>query len=128
MVNSNTPGTCVFMGISNKSKTKAEEVFDEYSVPDSDPIFRKTVIPIALARFVDEGRLISRSQAKRIVNRAENFSAIVFNFEDVKTIGQAFADELFRVFANSHPSIEITYINANESVRKMIARASSYKD
>jgi hypothetical protein len=41
----------------------------------------------------------------------------------VEMIGQAFADEIFRVFASAHPDIQIYHINANEEVTKMINRA-----
>jgi hypothetical protein len=40
-------------------------------------------------------------------------------------IGQAFADEVFRVFANDHPNIEILSINANDDVKQMIKRVST---
>ena len=38
-------------------------------------------------------------------------------------IGQAFADELFRVFAVAHPTIRITPINTEPAVAQMIRRA-----
>ena len=34
------------------------------------------------------------------------------NFEGVETIGQAFADEIFRVFAKANPHIQLLYIKA----------------
>ena len=66
---------------------------------------------------------MSRSQAKRVLNRIEKFKTVVFDFARVETIGQAFADEIFRVFANSHPEIELLPINANPDVQAMISRA-----
>ena len=47
---------------------------------------------------------------------------MILDFDQVPTIGQAFADELFRVFANQHPEIELVPENANEPVRFMIGR------
>jgi len=38
----------------------------------------------------------------------------------VELIGQAFADEIFRVFRDEHPQIHITYVGANEQVKKML--------
>ena len=36
-------------------------------------------------------------------------------------IGQAFADEIFRVWARAHEDVGCTVIDASPSVRKMIA-------
>jgi len=66
---------------------------------------------------------MSRSQAKRVVTRVEKFKTVMFDFTGIETIGQAFADEIFRVFANSHPEIELYPINANPDVQAMINRA-----
>jgi len=37
---------------------------------------------------------------------------------------QAFADDVFRVFANHHPKLELIPINTNISVKKMISRTT----
>jgi len=72
-----------------------------------------------------EGRdtLISRSQAKQILSRANHFKYIVLDFDGVLTIGQAFADETFRVFASNNPDIVITPTRTNQDIENMIARA-----
>ena len=44
---------------------------------------------------------------------------------DVDTIGQAYADEIFRVYATQHPAIEMHAIKVNSQVKQMIARARS---
>ena len=36
------------------------------------------------------------------------------------TIGQAFADEVFRVFANEHPDMQLYVTGANPAVQHMI--------
>ena len=69
--------------------------------------------------------LVSRSQAKRLLLRIDRFRTVVLDFENVNQIGQAFADEIFRVFARSHPGISVQFINANDDVRRMIKRAQS---
>jgi hypothetical protein len=53
---------------------------------------------------------------------------IILDFTGVPTIGQAFADEIFRVFAKEHPELTIHAIHANSEVNRMIlrARTSSY--
>ena len=47
----------------------------------------------------------------------------MFDFEGVASIGQAFADEIFRVFANAHPAIELIAMHANPEVQQMVRRA-----
>jgi hypothetical protein len=41
------------------------------------------------------------------------------------SLWQAFADEIFRVFANAHPKVELVAINANAQVTQMIRRAQA---
>ena len=58
--------------------------------------------------------LISRSIARRILSNIEKFKVIFLDFNRVKTIGQAFSDEIFRVFENKQKEITILLINMNE--------------
>lgn len=121
--NTNThAGTVVTMEISVSSEKQLRQVFDDYSSGPDDYRFDKTVVPVRLAIYEGE-RLISRSQAKRILNRVERFSHVILDFEGVDFIGQAFADEVFRVFNQAHRQIELTPVNANDEVLKMIRRA-----
>ncbi|MFH0834705.1 MAG: STAS-like domain-containing protein, partial [Patescibacteria group bacterium] len=66
---------------------------------------------------------ISRSQARRVLAGLEKFKVIVFDFDKVPMIGQAFADEIFRVFHDKHPQIRLETANMNEGVEFMIKRA-----
>jgi hypothetical protein len=52
-----------------------------------------------LARYGNES-LVSRSQAKRLLARIDRFKIVIFDFEGIEQIGQAFANEVFRVFKN----------------------------
>jgi len=114
-------GTAIFMKLNNHSSKTCKKIFDHYSDED-DLGFIRTVVPVKLAQYGNEN-LISRSQAKRVMARVENFKAVVLNFEGVPTIGQAFTDEIFRVFANSHPHIDLTSINCNSEVKRMVETA-----
>jgi hypothetical protein len=49
----------------------------------------------------------------------------MFDFTDVPTIGQAFPDEIFRVFAQQHPEMEIIRFKASTDVKRIIERAKS---
>ncbi|WP_261790718.1 STAS-like domain-containing protein [Fusobacterium polymorphum] len=66
--------------------------------------------------------LISRSIARRILSNIEKFKIVFLDFNGVKIIGQAFADEIFRVFRNKQKEITILPINMNEEVKFMIKR------
>jgi len=110
-------GTAIRMIISTKAQWTTKEVFKKFQ--GNTVGFRKTHIPIKLGEYPGE-QLVSRSQAKRILARFENFSEILLDFSDVETIGQAFADEIFRVFKNAHPEIEIVAIHTSSDVRRMI--------
>ena len=97
------------------------ETLDEYASGD-DFGFNKTVVPVRMARY-GEDQLISRSQAKRLLVRVELFETVLFDFREVETVGPAFADEIFRVFAMRHPEIELVAINTNPAIDRMIGRA-----
>lgn len=113
-------GTSVHMTLANSAKRIAKEIFDQYA--NEDYAFSKTAVPVNLARY-DDDALLSRSQARRVLARLDRFSTVLLNFEHVEHVGQAFADEVFRVFANAHPQIEIVPIRANTRVMEMISRA-----
>src|SRR3972149_12322968 len=100
-----------------------KKIFDQFASGE-DYGFNKTVVPVKLARYGQE-QLVSRSQAKRLLARVEVFKIVIFDFREVPSIGQAFADEIFRVFANRHPEIELSAIHANSEVKRMIERAKS---
>jgi anti-sigma regulatory factor (Ser/Thr protein kinase)/biotin operon repressor len=114
-------GTLVTMQLNPASTRTTTEVFDKFAGPDQYR-FDVTHVPVKLAQL-GEDSLVSRSQAKRLVSRFEKFSRVVLNFAGVATIGQAFADEVFRVFRNSHPDVELTWINTSDEVKRMISRA-----
>lgn len=117
-------GTLVTLALANDSKRNLQDVFDQYSSPEDDYVFTRTVIPVNLVRYGNE-RVVSRSQAKRLLTRIERFSTVVFDFSGIESVGQAFADEIFRVFSRSHPDIELIPINASEQITRMIRRAES---
>ena len=118
----NQNGTWVSMKLKNNTARTKKEIYDKFS--DDDYGFTKTVVPVRLAQYGNE-KLISRSQAKRLLERVDRFKTVLFDFAEVETIGQAFADEVFRVFVNEHPHIKILPINANDDVKQMIKRVTS---
>lgn len=116
-------GTAVCMKLGNATSRTSKQVFDSFSSGD-DYAFTKTIVPVSLAQYGDE-TLVSRSQAKRLLAGVDKFKVAVFDFSGVESVGQAFADEVFRVFKRQHPEIEIASVNANKAVAQMISRAES---
>lgn len=115
-------GTVVFMRIGLDSERTTSDVFNQFMNAPEDFDFSKTIVPMKLARLGDE-QLISRSQAKRLIARFDRFKKVILDFKSVNEIGQAFADELFRVYANEHPQVELTPVNMSNQVEKMWLRA-----
>jgi DNA-binding MarR family transcriptional regulator len=114
-------GTEILMRLDNASDRDLRQIFDDFSDPE-ECTFDRTVIPMRLAQFEGQ-KLISRSQAKRIAHRFERFKRVELDFDGVESIGQAFADELFRVFPRSHPDLRLVPINVAPAVDRMIRRA-----
>ncbi|NMM38172.1 MAG: DUF4325 domain-containing protein [Glaciimonas sp.] len=113
-------GTQVTMRLDNDSSRTSKEVFDKFALPEEFS-FAKTIVPVRLAQHEGE-TLVSRSQAKRLTRRFERFQTVIVDFTSVGEIGQAFADEVFRVFANAHPTIKMVPIKMTPSVKAMIRR------
>jgi len=115
--------TLVYMRIANNSSRILKDVFDKFST-ESPGDFDKTIIPVRLANSND---LVSRSQARRILSGLELFKEVILDFNGIEYIGQAFADEIFRVFKNMHPDTEIIAQNTNTDTQNMINRAVNTK-
>jgi len=114
-------GTAVFMQIANNSARTLRSVFDKYA-SGNEYGFDKTVVPVALARYGNE-LLVSRSQAKRLLARVDRFKIVIFDFSGIDQIGQAFDDEVCRVFKSRHPEMQRHFIRANRQVEDMIIRS-----
>lgn len=121
------PGTTIIMSIATDSRRTLRQVFEEFSSGPDDYSFAKTIVPVRLAQVGDE-TLISRSQAKRLMQRVDRFQHVMLDFTGVSTIGPAFADEIFRVFARQHPEVEIVAVRAIPEVQQMIRRAEVARD
>lgn len=119
-------GTYISMELAKNSQTRLQKVFDSFT-SGGDVGFSKTVIPVSLALYGDD-KLVSRSQAKRVLVRVERFKNVLFDFENVESIGQAFADEIFRVFRNKNPNTQLGFVSANSQVQGMVERALQNKD
>lgn len=119
-----TTGTAVFMFLRNSTSRTAKKIFDRFTSDDGDYSFDKTMVPVRLLSYGDD-QLVSRSQAKRLLSRFDRFKVVVLDFSGVASVGQAFADEVFRVFRSKHPHVDLQTKNVSSAVRRMISRAET---
>ena len=117
-------GTQVTFRINLHSNRHLSNIFRQYYSDPQSFAFDKTLIMIKL--YTMGTVYVSRSQARRVLSNVEKkFKVIILDFDNVPTIGQAFADEIIRVFGSKHPEIEIRCVNMNDNVEFMIKRAYS---
>ncbi len=112
-------GTSILLKVDNHTARSVKKVYAQYSVNNVYG-FNKTVVPVKLAKYGTD-QLVSRSQAKRVLVRVDQFSQVIFDFTGVDMIGQAFADQIFRVFAAEHPNVSLIPSRANEQIMGLIS-------
>lgn len=95
------------------------EVFARWTDPET-LAFARTRTSVKLAAVGT--RLLSRSEAKRIVAGLEKFDHVELDFEGVDIVGQGFVDEIFRVFSSAHPRVVLEPVRMNEGVAFMVGR------
>jgi hypothetical protein len=114
------PQTVVRMDIALDSQRLSNDVYLKYFEPSEvgGEAFHTTEVPVRLAQLSSE--LVSRSQAKWVMERATQFKTVVLDFEGVTTVGQAFVDEVFRVFATAHPHVRLRTMGLIPEVAQML--------
>lgn len=117
---SHVAGTIVLMDIALACTRTSQSVYERYFSPDEVgwDAFHTTEVPVKLAQL--SSQLISRSQGKWVVERATQFKTVILDFEGVDTVGQAFVDEVFRVFALAHPEVRLATINLEPAVARLV--------
>ena len=114
------PGTLVRFMADPISETRLEDLFAEYT---EDYQFTKTKPVVKLVAYGKQ--LISRSEARRLLARLEQFTEVTLDFKGVEGVGQGFVDEVFRVFRSKNPNIELDAVNMNSAVEFMVRRGLS---
>ncbi|MFN0054947.1 MAG: STAS-like domain-containing protein [Planctomycetales bacterium] len=116
-------GTRIDFSVEASTQRSPADVYNRFCAdPNDDELdlgFHKTHVPLRLAQYGTE-QLVSRSQAKRVLARFDRFREVLADYTEVPFIGQAFADEVYRVFAMQHPQVRIISINACRQVQQMI--------
>lgn len=94
-------------------------VDNHLTIMESKLIENKIIVRLFTPRFLG----VSRSEARSLLAGLDKFERVVFDFEHITDVGQAFADEIYRVFQNKHPDIVIQEENMSEGVKFMVERA-----
>jgi anti-sigma regulatory factor (Ser/Thr protein kinase) len=115
-------GTSVYAAIALNTTRTLESVLNAYSIDGAGVCFERTVVPLRLITSTIAG-LESRAQARRVASRLHQFRRAEIDFNGVAQIGHGFADELFRVLADS--PAELVPINMSPAVAAMIASVRS---
>lgn len=119
-VNPQKRGTKVTFTLSLGSRKHLNDVFSQFVTEPGEVGFDKTEIKVRL--YASGTVYISRSQARRILTGLDKFKTVILDFDRVTTVGQAFADEIFRVFQERHPDIKLIPVNMVEPVKFMVDR------
>ena len=116
-------GTRVRFRIASGTSRTLAEVFRTYAVDPREPAFDRSEVRVRL--YTLGTRFVSRSQARRLLAGLEKFRSVVLDFAGVDTVGQGFADEVFRVFQQRRPEVRLSPVNMSEIVRFMVERAGA---
>jgi len=116
-------GTEVFFSIKKRTRKKLEDVFSIYAPEEYDFRFEKTRAMVKLF----QREYFSRSEAKRLLHGLDKFKEISLDFKGVNTIGQGFADEIFRVFMQNCPAITLKIVNLKPSLQTIVSHVVDNK-
>jgi excisionase family DNA binding protein len=110
-------GTRVFCEVATDTKKTSVSIFEQFTHDHEFVVTRPTV-----KLFEIGTEFVSRSEAKRLLRSLEKFEEVELNFQNVRSVGQGFVDEVFRVWAADHPSQKMVPINMNAKVKFMVER------
>ncbi len=109
-------GTEVSLRVSRSARRKLTDVFSSFAPEEFEFRFERSLVTV---RFY-AGEYVSRSEAKRLLARLDQFREVVLDFAGVRSIGQGFADEIFRVFAHAHPGVALKRVNVLPGIEAVI--------
>lgn len=109
-------GTRVDFTVNKRARRRLSDIFDRYAPEEFDFQFSRSRVYVKLF----QRNYMSRSEARRLTAGLAQFKHIVLDFTGVSSAGQAFCDEIFRVFQRRNPKIEIGVKNTNPAVAQMI--------
>jgi len=111
-------GTSVYLAIALDTQRTLDGVLRAASSGSASYGFERT--RVALRLISDGAALASRADARRVAARLAHFRHAEIDFNGIKEVGHAFADELFRVFGKLHPELEMEAVDAGPQVAAML--------
>ena len=112
-------GTVVRFEIDPRTERELRRIFGAFTNEDNETFDKsRTVVRL----FEYDVPFVSRSEAKRLARNLDKFREVIVDFKSIDEVGQGFADELFRVWQNGHPSTKLVPINMNAVVQLMVNR------
>lgn len=118
------PGTLAIFEVDAATTRRLEDVFRPFT--DEELGFSRSYVRVKL--FEHGSSFVSRSEAKRLLAGLERFAEVALDFDKVESVGQGFADEVFRVWARQHPEVRLIPTKMNDGVALMIGRATAIRD
>jgi anti-sigma regulatory factor (Ser/Thr protein kinase) len=109
-------GTEVSFTIKRRTRKRLKALFDEYAPEEYDYQFSRTRVQVKLS----QKSYMSRSEGRRLVSGLDAFHEVVFDFRGVLSIGQAFSDEVFRVFPERYPDVKVSVEHADPVIVQML--------
>ncbi len=110
-------GTSVYLAIQLDTPRTLDAVLRAHSLDGAGYGFAHTVVPLQL---MGDTVLASRAEARRVAARLPQFRRAEIDFTGIAEIGHSFADELFRVFRNQHPALELRPTGMAPQVAAMV--------
>jgi anti-sigma regulatory factor (Ser/Thr protein kinase) len=110
-------GTRVGLELDPNTDRNLTELFSEFTI---DYEFSKSRPVVKLFEFGVS--FVSRSEAKRLLAGMEIFKEVQVDFTGVESVGQAFVDEMLRVWPRLHPETVIIPTGMNSAVEFMVQR------
>jgi hypothetical protein len=109
-------GTEVKFSIKRNSRRQLRNILQQYAPEEFDYRFQRTRVMVKLY----QSTYLSRSEARRLLTGLERFKEVILDFSQVKSLGQSFADEIFRVYQRRHPQVHFKVENAAPAIRMII--------
>jgi DNA-binding transcriptional ArsR family regulator len=109
-------GTDVALRISRSARRRLKDVFSAFAPEEFEFRFDRSLVTV---RFYAREH-VSRSEARRLLARLDQFREVILDFSGVRSIGQGFADEIFRVFAHAHPDVSLKRVNVLPGIEAVI--------
>ncbi len=112
-------GTSVYLSIPVHSNRTLQSIHDAHSSePGQQDLSRAFVRVAALQR--DGQPLLTRSEARQLMNGLENFEEVTLDFRGVASVGRSFADEVFQVKGEIEGSTKLVWKNLSADVAKVV--------